>query len=95
MDYPQDPKVYPGERIPTIPDDSVPENQNQPEFKMPPKEPTTLADEEFKQYFFAESWLELSLDDGMKCFLKWRDQYEGWCSRYGHYGHLIGLEAKY
>ena len=35
MDYPQEPKVYPGERIPTIPDDSVPENQNQPEFKMP------------------------------------------------------------
>ena len=35
VDYPQDPKVYPGERIPTIPDDSVPENQNQPEFKMP------------------------------------------------------------
>ena len=35
VDYPQEPKVYPGERIPTIPDDSVPENQNQPEFKMP------------------------------------------------------------
>ena len=35
MDYPQEPKVYPGERIPTIPDDSVPENQNQPELKMP------------------------------------------------------------
>ena len=35
VDYPQEPKVCPGERIPTIPDDSVPENQNQPEFKMP------------------------------------------------------------
>ena len=54
-----------------------------------------MADEEFKQYFFAESWLELSLDDGMKCFLKWRDQYEGWCSRYGQCGQFIGLEAKY
>ena len=65
---------------------------------MPPKEPTILADGEFKQYFFAESCpkllQKLSLDDGMKCFLEWKDQYEHylrdakfrplyWCSHYG------------
>ena len=53
-----------------------------------------MADEEFKRYFFAESCpkllQKLSLDDGMKCFLEWKDQYElylreyeGWCSHYG------------
>ena len=59
-----------------------------------PKEPTTLADEEFNRYFFTESCpkllQKLSLDDGMKCFLEWKDQYElylreyeGWCSHSG------------
>ena len=61
---------------------------------MPLKKPTTLADEEFNRYFFTESCpkllQKLSLDDGMKCFLEWKDQYElylreyeGWCSHYG------------
>ena len=94
VDYPQEPKVYPGERIPTILDDLE---------EMAPREPTTLADEEFEQHFFAESWprllQKLSLDDCMECFLEWRDQYEDWCSYYGiniqGVARFIGLEAKY
>ena len=46
-----------------------------------------MADAKYKWYFFAASWpkllQKLSLDDGMKCFLEWKDQYEGWRSHYG------------
>ena len=62
-----------------------------------------MAKAKFKWYFFAESWpkllQKLSLDDGMKCFLEWKDQYEDWCSHYGiniqGVGQFIGLEAQY
>ena len=62
-----------------------------------------MAKAKFKWYFFAESWpkllQKLSLDDGMKCFLEWKDQYEDWCSHYGiniqGVGQFIGLEALY
>ena len=55
-----------------------------------------------KRYFFAKSWprllQKLSLDDGMKCFLEWKDQYED-CSHYGINNQVvaqfIGLEARY
>ena len=49
---------------------------------------------------------KLSLDDGMKCFLEWKDQYElylreyeGWCSHYGTnfrgVARFIGFGARY
>ena len=61
-----------------------------------------MADEEFNRYFFAESCpkllQKLSLDDGMKCFLEWKDQYED-CSHYGINNQVvaqfIGREARY
>ena len=92
VDYPQEPKVYPGERIPTILDDLE---------EMPPKEPTTLGSSDLRD-LLAKSWprllQKLSLDDGMKCFLEWKDQYED-CSHYGINNQVvaqfIGLEARY
>ena len=55
-----------------------------------------------KRYFFDKSWprllQKLSLDDGMKCFLEWKDQYED-CSHYGINNQVvaqfIGREARY
>ena len=58
VDYPQEPKVYPGERIPTILDDLE---------EMPPKEPTILADAD-KRYFFAMLTNGISLlNRGLDC----------------------------
>ena len=60
VDYPQEPKVYPGERIPTIPDDSVPENQNQPEFKMPDYKKSIASFERYcnDKVVYADKFLE-------------------------------------